>query len=205
MVDINPAVTNFNSLLASIIKVSESPQDAIHRLTTVENGWDRFYENIGLAGCPNGGVNFYDKLKEEAGVYGEDHWTHPDRFAKTRAALIEAPPTFVSADITSPNFAAALNELTAGVGTDIGFANMTNVHRWIRPKFRVADFIEKWPMNDGALMMYSEFFHSISALEMAIASKQQYLDIAPRRVDNLISLMAGRAISYGAAALDANG
>lgn len=175
-VDKNPAVTYFNQLLAELIGISDSPSEVIEKLEVIEaQSRGSFLMGIGAKGGANPGM--YHDIEEEARVYGQDHWTNPGRFLIVKQMLADAPPTFVSADVANLNFSDALGRLTTDLGSEIGFANLTNVHHWLfRGGENMADIVRDYPMGEDGLVLYSDYFNWANRLEMSIVTKHGYMD-----------------------------
>lgn len=172
LLDIDPNVIDFNKMLANLISTSDTPQEVLNQ---VREG----------------------NIDKEARVYGYDHWTNPDRFQQVKAALENSPPTFVNADITNPRLAGILHRIAGDTDTQIAYANLTNVHRWLNRSLRPNKFIKYWPVKEDALVVYSDFFDTVGFLEMAIATRDKYPTAAStgERVDRIYSNLAKRAIS----------
>lgn len=152
MLDVNPAVLEFNEVVARLVESSASPDEVFQRLANpdfrVQNqilkDIDEIYRYIDM-------VKGF--LKKESREHGEYHWTHPSRFNLVKESLRRKPVAYVAANITSPEFGTALNSVATRYGEKIPFVNFTNVHAWIKPK--TMDFIRKWPFEADAAVLYS--------------------------------------------------
>lgn len=156
VLDMNPAVLEFNELLAELIQASSFPDQVFQQLASpafrarsrVLRERDVIYENHD---------NLIDFLRAEMREYGEWHWSHPARFAAVKEALRKKPIIHAAVDITNPNFGIALSDIAGSYGEQIAFANFSNVHAWI--KGRGTDFVRNWPFQSDAAIVYGDEKH----------------------------------------------
>jgi hypothetical protein len=99
-------------------------------------------------------VGLYGKeIRDEAEVYGQDHWSHPARFSEVKQALIDKPVAYLAGDVTDPEFTAEFLGLLDRYHHKISFANLTNIAIYNSD----LSFIEQWPLDNTPVIMYSKY------------------------------------------------
>lgn len=133
VVDSNKAVLELSELLSRLIAEEESPKAVLTKIKSIEIRGR--YSIINDIMSKYGNLDRIDGfLKKEGRQYGVYHWTDPQRFFIAQTALRERPLVHVAADITNSEFATAFAEISRKSGQLITFANLTNIHSWLKPQ-----------------------------------------------------------------------
>jgi hypothetical protein len=161
-VDINQAILDFNRRLAEAVRDSESTAALLDmpsrmpdpRFSDDFEEFDKLMEDAGVTRRKPTPVS--EEIEKEAEEYGKYHWTQPSRLDSVRRALADTALLWVYSDVTSEDFKASINELASTTDQEITFANLTNVHRWL--KFQCSmDFLREWPFAEHAQILFSRF------------------------------------------------
>lgn len=152
IVDKNKAVLELSSLLSKLISEEESPEAVLAKIRSSEIREQ--YPIVNDIISEFGDLDLVDAfIKKEGRQYGQFHWTNPQRFSATQAALRERSLVHVAVDITSPDFAAAITEISRKSGQSITFGNLTNVHSWLKP--RSMNFLQGFPFESSAPVVFA--------------------------------------------------
>lgn len=152
VVDKNKAVLELSELLSGLIVEEASPEAVLSKIRSAEIR--EKYPIINDIVSEFGNLDLIDGfLKKEGRQYGQFHWTNPQRFLAAQAALKERPLVHIAADITSPDFATALTEVSRKNGQPITFANFTNLHSWLKP--RSMSFLKGFPIETDAPVAFA--------------------------------------------------
>lgn len=152
--DMNIAILKYNKLLVDLIKSSSNKQEVLGKLVD-----DNFIsQNPILDRYIKGDEDKKDLLlgyiKQEAIIYGKNHWSNDSRFIETKKAISEKNIIFVSANITNSEFVKNIKTVSDNLKEPVVFANLTNVHQWIGLENTVS-FINNFPFSEKPAILFS--------------------------------------------------
>lgn len=183
IIDKSPATLEFNRLLANYVLSSENPEEVIYRITSEEVTDDSPH----LKECLDlyGGAGILPALeyhfRQEAQIYGDDHWTNPTLFPLVQERLRSLIRANVLADVGKKDFAAAFSESMRPFRRNITFANLTNVHNYLDVSDR--DFVRSWPFSQRPTILLSGYFNSPQVQHppmTAVGSVEDYMALVDK-------------------------
>lgn len=152
IIDTDTALIDMQKITIDSITSSDSPQEAIDKIRAPENVEESPVADIFLR-YDDFGVNGVDTgLESEIQQFGEFHWTNPKRFPLAKQALTERPPVFINGDLTNPDLAAAISDISERFDQPVNFANLTNVHAWLE---RNMDFLYNFSLRPDTPVLFS--------------------------------------------------